>query len=83
MDLPADLRIDKINIEATPTDRAGVLIAFGITPVRSASIILTDSDNQPIELGSQVRLLTTRICHQQSLVLMAWCIWTHWMSVMC
>jgi len=60
MDLPADLRIDKINIEATPTDRAGVLIAFGITPVRSASIILTDSDNQPIELGSQVRLLTNQ-----------------------
>jgi len=60
MDLPADLRIDKVTIEATPTDRAGTLVAFGITPVRSASIILTDSNNQPVELGSQVQLLTNK-----------------------
>ncbi|AMN67494.1 fimbria/pilus outer membrane usher protein [Psychrobacter sp. P11G5] len=60
MDLPADLRIDKVNIEATPTDRAGVLVSFGITPVRSASVILTDSDNQPLPLGSQVQLLTNK-----------------------
>lgn len=58
MQLPADLRIDKVNIEATPTDRAGVLVAFDITPVRSASVILTDLDNQPLPLGSQVRLMT-------------------------
>src|SRR5690606_29773117 len=32
LELPADLRIDKVSIEATPTDRAGVLVAFGITP---------------------------------------------------
>lgn len=58
LELPADLRIDKVSIEATPTDRAGVLVAFGITPVRSASVILTDSDNQPLPLGSQVRQLS-------------------------
>ena len=58
MDLPADLRIDKVNIEATPTDRAGTLVKFAITPVRSASIILIDSSNQPLPLGSQVRQLT-------------------------
>ena len=58
IDLPADLRIDKVNIEATPTDRAGTLINFAITPVRSASVILIDSSNQPLPLGSQVRQLT-------------------------
>ncbi|MGP9689770.1 fimbria/pilus outer membrane usher protein [Psychrobacter sp. AOP22-C1-C5] len=58
LQLPADLRIDKVSIEATPTDRAGVLVAFGITPVRSASVILVDRDNQPLPLGSQVRLVT-------------------------
>ncbi len=58
MDLPADLRIDKVNIEATPTDRAGTLVTFGITPVRSASVLLIDSSRQPLPLGSQVRLLT-------------------------
>ena len=60
MQLPADLRIDKVNIDATPTDRAGILVAFGITPVRSASVILTDSDNQPLALGSQVRQLSNQ-----------------------
>ncbi|MGP5546991.1 fimbria/pilus outer membrane usher protein [Psychrobacter alimentarius] len=58
LQLPADLRIDKVSIDATPTDRAGVLVAFGITPVRSASVILVDTDNQPLPLGSQVRLIT-------------------------
>ncbi|KAA0922123.1 fimbrial biogenesis outer membrane usher protein [Psychrobacter sp. ANT_H56B] len=58
MDLPADLRIDKVNIESTPTDRAGTLVNFVITPVRSASVILVDSDNEPLPLGSQVRQLT-------------------------
>lgn len=58
--LPADLRIDKVSIEATPTDRAGILVDFGITPVRSASVMLTDSDNQPLPLGSQVRQLSNQ-----------------------
>ncbi|MGP5549396.1 fimbria/pilus outer membrane usher protein [Psychrobacter namhaensis] len=60
LELPADLRIDKVSMEATPTDRAGVLVNFGITPVRSASVILTDSDNQPLPLGSQVRQLSNK-----------------------
>lgn len=58
--LPADLRIDQVNVNATPTDRAGTLVNFNITPVRSASIILVDSDNQPLPLGSQVRQLTNK-----------------------
>lgn len=58
LDLPADLRIDKVNIDATPTDRAGTLVNFVITPVRSASVALVDSDNELLPLGSQVRQLT-------------------------
>ncbi len=58
LDLPADLRIDKVNIDATPTDRAGTIVNFVITPVRSASVALVDSDNEPLPLGSQVRQLT-------------------------
>lgn len=56
MDLPADLRIEEVSVEATPTDRAGTLVAFNITPARSASVILIDGDRQPIPLGSQVKL---------------------------
>jgi len=58
LELPADLRIDQVSIDATPTDRAGIFVAFGITPVRAASVLLTDSSNQPLPLGSQVRLMT-------------------------
>lgn len=56
MDLPADLRIEEVSVEATPTDRAGTLVVFNITPARSASVILIDGDRQPIPLGSQVKL---------------------------
>lgn len=56
--LPADLRIDKVSIDATPTDRAGMLVNFDITPVQAASVIVIDSDNQPLPLGSQVRQRT-------------------------
>lgn len=60
MDLPADLRIDKVAAQATPTDRAGTVVNFKLVPVRSASIILVDSANQPLPIGSQVRLLTQK-----------------------
>lgn len=56
MDLPADLHIEEVSVEATPTDRAGTLVVFNITPARSASVILIDSDRQPIPLGSEVKL---------------------------
>ena len=60
MDLPADLRIDKVAMQATPTDRAGTLVKFDITEARSASVILIDSDNEFIPLGSQVQLTTKK-----------------------
>lgn len=58
MNLPADLRIDKVAINATPTDRAGTLVSFGMTPMRSATLVLKDSDGQPIPMGSKVSLST-------------------------
>jgi len=58
MNLPADLRIDKVATQATPTDRAGTLVNFKLTPMRSASVILKDSNDEFIPIGSQVRLFT-------------------------
>lgn len=55
--LPADMRIERVAAVATPTDRAGVLVRFGITPVRAASIVLVDAAERPLPLGSLVRLL--------------------------
>jgi outer membrane usher protein len=54
MQLPADLRIDRVKINATPSDRAGTLVRFGITPVRAASIQLQDTAGKPLPVGSRV-----------------------------
>ncbi len=55
MDLPASLRLTSTKLMATPSDRAGTLVRFGITPIRAASIVLVDSADQPLPLGSLVR----------------------------
>ncbi|MDR3452688.1 MAG: fimbria/pilus outer membrane usher protein [Rhodoferax sp.] len=56
MQLPADVRIDSVKTIATPSDRAGTLVRFGITPIRAASVILVDASAQPLPLGSLVRV---------------------------
>lgn len=56
MDLPAGVRITRVNTITTPTDRAGTLVRFGITPTRAASIILVDAAGKPLPVGSTVRV---------------------------
>lgn len=56
MQLPADIRIDRVRATATPGDRAGTLVRFGITPIRAASIVLVDREGKPLPLGSAVRV---------------------------
>ena len=56
MNLPADLRISRVDAMATPTDRAGTLVRFDIKPVNAASIILVDTANKPLAVGSQAQL---------------------------
>jgi outer membrane usher protein len=56
MQLSADVRIDRVKTIATPGDRAGTLVRFGITPVRAASILLVDGAGLPLPLGSLVRI---------------------------
>jgi outer membrane usher protein len=56
MNLPADLRINRVDTMATPMDRAGTLVQFDIKPVNAASIILVDTANKPLAVGSQVQL---------------------------
>ncbi|HSV60156.1 MAG TPA: fimbria/pilus outer membrane usher protein [Variovorax sp.] len=55
MDLPADVRIERVKSFATPTDRAGTLVTFGVKPVRAAAIILVDEAGQVLPVGSTVR----------------------------
>lgn len=56
MRLPADVRIERVNTLTTPSDRAGTLVHFGITPLRAASVILVDAAAKPVTLGSLVTL---------------------------
>ena len=56
MQLPADVHIDRVKAIATPSDRAGTLVTFGITPIRAASVILVDATGKPLPLGSLVRV---------------------------
>ena len=56
MDLPAALRIDRVDAIATPADRAGTLVEFAIEPVRAALVTLHDGAGQALPLGSRVRV---------------------------
>lgn len=56
MNLPAAVTINRVDAMATPTDRAGALVKFDITPIRAASVILVDAAGKPLPLGSQVQL---------------------------
>ena len=56
MQLPADVRIERVRTMATPGDRSGTLVRFGITPIRAASVILVDEAGKPLPLGSEVHV---------------------------
>jgi outer membrane usher protein len=54
LDLPANLRVERVDALATPRDRAGIGVRFGLTPVRAAVIVLHDVSGTPLPLGSRV-----------------------------
>ena len=56
MSLPANVRVDRVDAAITPSDRAGVVVRFGMAPRRAASLLLIDAAGKPIALGSSVRV---------------------------
>jgi outer membrane usher protein len=56
MQLPADLRIERVSAEVTPADRSGTLVDFDIVAVRAATVILVDASGAPLAPGTPVRL---------------------------
>jgi outer membrane usher protein len=56
MRLPADTRIERVDDEVVPSDRAGVLVNFRVAPVHAATIVLHDAEGRPLALGSAVEL---------------------------
>jgi len=58
MDLPANMRIARVQADVTPEDRSGALVTFAITPVQSALVILVDRNGKVIPEGSSATLIT-------------------------
>lgn len=55
MQLPVDVRVERVKSLATPTDRAGTLVEFGIKPIRAAALILVDETGKVLPVGATVR----------------------------
>ena len=55
LDLPADVRLGQVEQFAVPSDRAGTRVAFDVTPIRAAVLVLHDAAGNPVEAGSTVR----------------------------
>lgn len=57
MDLPANMRVDAVERQATPGKHAGTLVRFGMTPTRSAIVVLRDESGRFLPAGSRVSFL--------------------------
>lgn len=57
LELPADVRVARVEAEVTPRQSAGVRVDFPIQPVRAALLVLQDADGQALPVGSRVHLV--------------------------
>lgn len=55
LDLPANVRADRVRATATPADRGGTLVEFNVQRVRSAMLVLVDAEGRPLPQGSIVQ----------------------------
>lgn len=56
MDLPMNMKIDRVDAEVATQAGSGALVTFKIHPVRAATVILHDRAGQPLPVGMTVRL---------------------------
>ena len=49
------MRLDQVEVQATPKDRSGTVVRFAIDPIRPALLVLHDGAGRPLPLGSRVR----------------------------
>ena len=57
MDLPANMRLGQVEMNATPTDRAGTVVRFDVAPIRAALLVLHDAAGQPLPVGTRAHLV--------------------------
>jgi len=56
LDLPADMRADRVDTWVTPRQSAGLGVDFGLRRTRAMRVILHDDAGAPLPVGSSVRL---------------------------
>lgn len=56
LDLPADLRADRVDTWVTPRQSAGLGVGFGLRRTRALTVVLHDAQGTALDAGSQVRL---------------------------
>jgi outer membrane usher protein len=56
MELPASMRVTQVELLATPSDRAGSMVRFGMHTVKAAVLVLVNDAGEPLPLGSRVRI---------------------------
>lgn len=56
LDLPADMRAERVDAQVTPRQSAGLGVSFGLRRTRAITLVLQDAAGQPVPAGSQVRL---------------------------
>ncbi|MGO4262944.1 fimbria/pilus outer membrane usher protein [Lysobacter sp. TAB13] len=54
MELPSDTKLDEVETQATPKDRAGTVVRFSIQKIRAAVLILHDTAGQALPVGTRV-----------------------------
>jgi len=56
LDLPADMRADRVDTWVTPRQSAGTGVSFGLRRTRALNVILHDGQDRPVAVGSNVHL---------------------------
>ena len=56
MQLPANVRIDRVDAQVTTQFGSGALVSFDISPAHAATLILHDRDGEALPVGTRVRL---------------------------
>ncbi len=56
LDLPANMRAERVDAWVTPRQNAGTGVSFGLRRTRALTVVLHDAADRPLAPGSQVRL---------------------------
>ncbi|MEE7546878.1 fimbrial biogenesis outer membrane usher protein [Xanthomonas sp. Kuri4-1] len=56
LDLPADLRVDRVEASVTPRQQSGLQVSFGLRRIRAATVVLQDAEGNALALGSSVQV---------------------------